>query len=151
MTFSCPCHLPSRHLRPKLGTTGMKTTALCSVASTQPAVLIQDSRVVPTAPATAQELLSQHRSWSYTTALVRNSYQVVDWNLHLQRLLRCVQGLSQLRRAHGSAAGVHQQAMKATIDTEHAMLHCLLATGYAGTSSFWGASMRLCMGLSWPG
>lgn len=55
-------------------------------------MLVQDGAVVQPAPATAQQLLSQHRGWSYTTALVRHQYEVLDWELHLQRLIRCVPG-----------------------------------------------------------
>jgi hypothetical protein len=51
-------------------------------------VLVHDGVAVP-APATAQQLLTQHRQASYTTALARECCLVVDWQLHLQRLVRC--------------------------------------------------------------
>jgi hypothetical protein len=51
-------------------------------------VLVQDGAVVP-APATAQQLLSEHRGWSYTAALVQQQYDVMDWELHIERLIRC--------------------------------------------------------------
>lgn len=50
-------------------------------------MLVQDGQVVP-APATAQQLLVQHRGWSYTSALVEQGFTVVDWSLHVQRLAR---------------------------------------------------------------
>jgi hypothetical protein len=51
-------------------------------------VLVHDGVAVH-APATAQLLLTQHRQASYTTGLARQGRLVVDWELHLQRLVRC--------------------------------------------------------------
>jgi branched-subunit amino acid aminotransferase/4-amino-4-deoxychorismate lyase len=51
-------------------------------------VLVQDGRLVTAAPSSAQALLSQHGGGSYTTALVRGGHSVVDWQLHIQRLVR---------------------------------------------------------------
>jgi hypothetical protein len=52
-------------------------------------VLVADGVLVP-APATAQQLLSEHPNWSYTAALVKQQYHVIDWELHIERLIRCV-------------------------------------------------------------
>jgi hypothetical protein len=50
---------------------------------------VQDGVAVPSAPATAQELLARYRDWSsYTTALVDERGRVVDLELHIQRLMR---------------------------------------------------------------
>lgn len=59
-----------------------------SSSHVQSVVLLHDGIKVHTPPVTAQEFLGQYRSYSYTTALVRDKYHVVDWRLHLERLLR---------------------------------------------------------------
>jgi hypothetical protein len=51
-------------------------------------VLLQDGVLAAAAPATAQALLAQHRGWSYTTAAVHQQHFVVDWDLHVERLIR---------------------------------------------------------------
>lgn len=40
------------------------------------------------APTTGQQLLAEHRDWSYTSAAVRQQYHVVDWELHIERVIR---------------------------------------------------------------
>lgn len=37
---------------------------------------------------TAQQLLAECRAGAYTTAMVVNGHEVVDWGLHVQRLAR---------------------------------------------------------------
>jgi hypothetical protein len=57
-------------------------------------VLVVDGQVVPDAPASPQELLAQQRAWSYTTARVVGGHSVIDWELHVARLLRNMQLLA---------------------------------------------------------
>lgn len=64
-----------------------RAAAGADVATPGP-VLVADGVVVP-APVTAQQLLSEHPGWSYTAALVKQQYYVIDWDLHIERLIRC--------------------------------------------------------------
>ncbi|WIA11574.1 hypothetical protein OEZ85_011680 [Tetradesmus obliquus] len=73
----------------------VRTAAATAAAAGDP-VLVHDGVAVP-APASPQTLLKQHRQWSYTTALARQGCLVVDWQLHLQRLIRNAQLLGQQR------------------------------------------------------
>lgn len=57
-------------------------------------MLVQDGVLAAAAPATAQALLVQHRGWSYTSAAVRQQHLVVDWDLHVERLIRFESGLN---------------------------------------------------------
>lgn len=60
-----------------------------AASSTQPGpVLVHDGAAQP-APASPALLLEQQRQFSYTTALARDGWLLVDWPLHLQRLVRC--------------------------------------------------------------
>jgi hypothetical protein len=82
---------PSLHQQRKVTrsrTRAFRAAAGAEVATPGP-VLVADGVVVP-APATAQQLLSEHPGWSYTAALVKQQYHVIDWDLHIERLLRCV-------------------------------------------------------------
>lgn len=74
------------HLRPR----APRAATGADIATPGP-VLVADGVVVP-APATAQQLLSEHPDWSYTAALVRQQRLVIDWDLHIERLARCVLG-----------------------------------------------------------
>jgi hypothetical protein len=61
--------------------------AAAAAATSGGPVLVHDAAAVP-APASPQLLLTQHKQWSYTTALAKHGHLVVDWELHLQRLIR---------------------------------------------------------------
>jgi hypothetical protein len=70
-------------------------STLITMACEAGPVLIHDNCVLQ-APASPQTILAQHSSWSYTTALVRDGWMVVDWHLHIQRIARWAGGCGQL-------------------------------------------------------
>lgn len=60
------------------------------MADTPMGVVVVDGQVTPHATTSPQEMLAGAASCgTYTTALVVNDYEVIDWPLHLQRLCRC--------------------------------------------------------------
>eukprot|EP00879_Flechtneria_rotunda_P018879 GHRR01019816.1.p1 GENE.GHRR01019816.1~~GHRR01019816.1.p1 ORF type:complete len:362 (+),score=96.49 GHRR01019816.1:34-1086(+) len=73
---------------------GRNTIMPCAAVAQKAPVLVSGNELGQ-GPASPQTLLAENKQWSYTTALVRHHYHVVDWHLHVERLVRNMQVLGK--------------------------------------------------------